>query len=43
MAPESLLAIVNINRKIRKRTDTVVAFNQEYSKVSIFHEECEVY
>jgi len=31
-----LLGILNANRKIRKRTDTDVAFTQEYSRVSIF-------
>ena len=40
-APESLLGILNANRKIRKRTDTDVAFTQEYSRVSIFHRERE--
>ena len=39
--PESLLGILNANRKIRKRKDTDVAFTQEYSKVSIFHRERE--
>jgi len=37
----SLLGILNANRKIRKRTDTDVAFTQEYSRVSIFHRERE--
>jgi len=37
----SLLGILNTNRKIRKRTDTDVAFTQEYSRVSIFHRERE--
>ena len=40
-APESLLGILNANRKIRKRTDTDVAFTREYSRVSIFHRERE--
>jgi len=35
----SLLGILNANRKIRKRTDTDVAFTREYSRVSIFHRE----
>ena len=38
---ESLLGILNANRKIRKRTDTDVAFTREYSRVSIFHRERE--
>jgi len=38
---EPLLGILNANRKIRKRTDTDVAFTREYSRVSIFHRECE--
>ena len=38
-----LLGILNAHRKIHKRTDTDVAFTQEYSKVSIFHGEHEVY
>jgi len=37
----SLLGILNTNRKIRKRTDTDVAFTREYSRVSIFHRERE--
>ena len=36
-----LLGILNANRKIRKRTDTDVAFTWEYSRVSIFHRERE--
>jgi len=36
-----LLGILNTNRKIRKRTDTDVAFTREYSRVSIFHRERE--
>ena len=36
-----LLSILNANRKIRKRTDTDVAFTREYSRVSIFHRERE--
>ena len=32
---------LNANRKIRKRTDTDVAFTREYSRVSIFHRERE--
>jgi len=36
-----VLGILNANRKIRKRTDTDVAFTQEYSRVSIFHRERE--
>ena len=40
-APESLLGILNANRKIRKRKDTDVAFTREYSRVSIFHRERE--
>jgi len=36
-----LLGILNANRKIRKRTDTDVAFTREYSRVSIFHRERE--
>ena len=32
-----VLGILNANRKIRKRTDTNVAFTLEYSRVSIFH------
>jgi len=37
----SMLGILNANRKIRKRTDTDVAFTREYSRVSIFHRERE--
>jgi len=40
-ASPSVLGILNANRKIRKRTDTDVAFTQEYSRVSIFHRERE--
>ena len=40
-ALESLLGILNANRKIHKRTDTDVAFTREYSRVSIFHRERE--
>ena len=29
-----LLVFVNANREIRKRTDTIVAFTQEYYRVS---------
>jgi len=36
-----LLGILNANRKIRKRTDTDVAFTREYSRVMIFHRERE--
>ena len=36
-----VLGILNANRKIRKRTDTDVAFTREYSRVSIFHRERE--
>jgi len=36
-----LLGILNANRKIRKRTDTDVAFTREYSRVSIFNRERE--
>jgi len=36
-----VLGILNTNRKIRKHTDTDVAFTREYSRVSIFHRECE--
>jgi len=36
-----LLGILNANRKIRKRTNTDVAFTREYSRVSIFHRERE--
>ena len=39
--PRGLLGILNANRKIRKRTDTDVAFTREYSRVSIFHRERE--
>ena len=39
--PGMLLGILNANRKIRKRTDTDVAFTREYSRVSIFHRERE--
>ena len=39
--PYPLLGILNANRKIRKRTDTDVAFTREYSRVSIFHRERE--
>ena len=35
------MGILNANRKIRKRTDTDVAFTREYSRVSIFHRERE--
>jgi len=38
---EPLLGILNANRKIRKRTNTDVAFIWEYSRVSIFHWERE--
>ena len=38
---EGMLGILNANRKIRKRTDTDVAFTREYSRVSIFHRERE--
>ena len=38
---QGLLGILNANRKIRKRTDTDVAFTREYSRVSIFHRERE--
>ena len=34
MVPESLLVFCNVTNKIRKRTDTAVAFTQEYSRVS---------
>jgi len=37
----SMLGILNANRKIRKRTDTDVAFTREYFRVSIFHRERE--
>ena len=36
-----VLGILNANRKIRKRTDTDVAFTREYSRVSIIHRERE--
>ena len=36
-----VLGILNANRKIRKRTDTDVAFTREYTRVSIFHRERE--
>jgi len=36
-----VLGILNANRKIRKRTDTDVAFTREYSRVSIFQRERE--
>ena len=36
-----VLGILNANKKIRKRTDTDVAFTREYSRVSIFHRERE--
>ena len=36
-----VLGILNANRKIRKRTDTDVAFTREYSRGSIFHRERE--
>ena len=38
---DRMLGILNTNRKIRKRTDTDVAFTREYSRVSIFHRERE--
>ena len=41
MCDASVLGILNANRKIRKRTDTDVAFTREYSRVSIFHRERE--
>jgi hypothetical protein len=34
MAPKSLLVFINAHRKFCKRTDTVIAFTQEYSRVS---------
>ena len=34
MALESLLVLCNVTNKISKRTDTAVAFTQEYSRVS---------
>jgi len=37
----TLLGILNANRKNCKRTDIDVAFTREYSRVSIFHRECE--
>ena len=40
-ARSALLGTLNANRKIRKRTDTDVAFTREYSRVSIFHRERE--
>jgi len=43
MAPESLLGILNAHRKIYERMDTDVAFTREYSRVSIFHGQREVY
>jgi hypothetical protein len=43
MAPKGLLGILNANRKIRKRTNTDVAFTREYSKVSIFYGDREVH
>ena len=33
-APESMLVFCNVTNEIRKRTDTAVAFTQEYSRVS---------
>jgi hypothetical protein len=38
-----LLVKINANKEIRKRTDTNVVFSSEYSTVSIFHREREVY
>jgi len=38
-----VLGILNANKKICKHMDTNVAFTREYSKVSIFHGEYEVY
>jgi hypothetical protein len=38
-----MLGILYAQRKIHKRMDTDVAFTRKYSKVSIFHRECEVY
>ena len=34
MVPRALLVFCNVTNKIRKCTDTVVAFTQEYSRVS---------
>ena len=34
MVPRALLVFCNVTNKIRKRTDTDVAFTQEYSRVS---------
>jgi hypothetical protein len=31
---EYLLVFINAHRKFRKRTDTVIAFTQEYSRIS---------
>ena len=33
-APESFLVLCNVTNKIHKRTDTAVAFTQEYFRVS---------
>ena len=33
-SPMTLLVFCNVTNKIRKRTDTAVAFTQEYSRVS---------
>ena len=41
LTSNTLLGILNANRKIHKRTDTDVAFTREYSRVSIFHRERE--
>jgi hypothetical protein len=38
-APKSLLIFVNANREIRKRTDIIVAFTQEYFRVSYLSSE----
>ena len=38
---QMVLGILNANRKICKRTDTDVALTREYSRVLIFHRECE--
>jgi len=38
-----MLVFLNANKEIRRRTDTDVAFTQKYSRVSIFHEDREVY
>jgi len=38
-----MLGILSAHRKIHKRMDTDVAFTRKYSKLSIFHGECEVY